>query len=138
MFQDLQTYNGDRLKGKCTSSCMMLQKWRRSPNQPFSDLFISSIATKAYFISECACIARYCSSDTLWSASAKTIAYPCPSQSRCLACDNHCMREPHIIKPKKHLRMQDSTGPIALYLQVSFHVCCLTLLTNLLYECIRS
>ena len=55
-----------------------------------------------------------------------------------------CMRQPlyarttYIIRPKKHLRMQDSTGPIALYLQVSFHVCCLTLLTNLLYEWIRS
>ena len=35
---------------------------------------------------------------------------------------------------KKHLRMQDSTGPIALYLQISFHVCYFTLLTNLLFE----
>ena len=35
---------------------------------------------------------------------------------------------------KKHLRMQDSTGPIALYLQISVHVCCFTFLTNLLFE----
>ena len=30
---NLQTYNGDTPKGKCTSSCIMLQKWRRFPNQ---------------------------------------------------------------------------------------------------------
>ena len=33
MCQDRQTYNGDTPKGKCTSLCMMLQKWRRLPNQ---------------------------------------------------------------------------------------------------------
>ena len=51
-----------------------------------------------YDISECVVIASYCSSDTLWNASAKTIHYPCPRHSRCLVCDNHCMREPNIIK----------------------------------------
>ena len=55
-----------------------------------------------YDISECVVIASYCSSDTLWNASAKTIHYPCPRHSRCLVCDNHCMREPIIKKAPAH------------------------------------
>ena len=83
---------------------------------------------------ECVCIARYCSSDAFWSASAKAIHYPCPSQSRCLVCDNHCMIlyawTKYYPKRKKRLRMQDSTGPIALYLQVLLQFCCFTLLIS--------
>ena len=49
-----------------------------------------------------------------------------------------CMRQPLYAGTKyyqkEHLRMQDSTGPIALYLQISFHVCFFTLLTTLLFE----
>ena len=52
IFQDLQTFNGETPQGTCTSSCMMLQRWRHLPNQlalwkPFLDLFICSVATKA-------------------------------------------------------------------------------------------
>ena len=102
IFQNLQTFNGDTPQGKYASSCMMLQRWRHLPNHlrfgnPFLDLFICSVAT-IYDTSECVCIARHCSSDTLWNASAKTIHYPCPRHSRCLVCDNHCMRETNIIK----------------------------------------
>ena len=45
------------------------------------------------YISECVCIARYCSCDTFWNASAKTIHYPCPRP---------CMREPIIKKTPAH------------------------------------
>ena len=72
-------------------------------------------------------LARYCSFDTLWNASAK--ARPLPmSQSIKMP----CMRQANIWKQKNCLRMHDSTGPLALHLQF-WSNCLLQFASSLLY-----
>ena len=141
MFQDLQTYNGDTPKGKCTSSWygkngdgFPTNLRFRNPFQICSFLLLQprhmiylnvhALRTQNNPVRR---LASYCSFDTLWNASAK--ARPLPmSQSIKMP----CMRQANVWKQKNCLRMHDSTGPLALHLQF-WSNCLLQFASSLLY-----
>ena len=144
-FQDLQTYNGDTPKGKCTSSLHDMAKMETvsQPTCALETLFrfvhffycnqgIWYIWMCMHYepkttLSEDWLLASYCSFDTLWNASAK--ARPLPmSQSIKMP----CMRQANIWKQKNCLCMHDSTGPLALHLQF-WSNCLLQFASSLLY-----
>lgn len=145
MFQDLQTYNGDTPKGKCTSSLHDMAKME-TVSQPTCALETLFRSVHFFYcnqgiwyiwmcmhyepkttLSEDWLLASYCSFDTLWNASAK--ARPLPmSQSIKMP----CMRQANVWKQKNCLRMHDSTGPLALHLQF-WSNCLLQFASSLLY-----
>ena len=142
IFQDLQTFNGDTPQGKCTSSCMMLQRWRHLPNQlalwkPFFGsvhLFCCNQGTIYMYMNVYVLLAivhpTRCGMHPPKPSTTHVPGIQDALYATTIVCGNQLS--------KKHLRMQDSTGPIALYLQISVHVCFFTLLTTLLFEWIRS